>query len=123
MSSRELGPEWVLSAFLQNAEARGQDDVSELAIVAAVCGRGFRRTRAKSWQTKRPMTRWFCDGCVGVGTAIRRKNHASVKWKRPADTEPGGLSLRSLSPSLQSLPEAGTQKARDGGISSAGPRS
>ena len=34
MSSRELGPEWVLSAFLQNAEARGQDDVSELAIVA-----------------------------------------------------------------------------------------
>ena len=34
MSSRELGPEWVLSAFLQNAEARGQDDISELAIVA-----------------------------------------------------------------------------------------
>ena len=34
MSSRELGPEWVLSAFLANAEARGQDDVSELAIVA-----------------------------------------------------------------------------------------
>ncbi len=34
MSSRELGPEWVLSAFLANAEAWGQDDVSELAIVA-----------------------------------------------------------------------------------------
>ena len=34
MSSRELGPEWVLSAFLQNTEARGHDDVSELAIVA-----------------------------------------------------------------------------------------
>ena len=34
MSSRELGPEWVLSAFLPNAGARGQDDVSELALVA-----------------------------------------------------------------------------------------
>ena len=34
MSSRELGPEWVLSAFLTNAEAWGQDDVSELALVA-----------------------------------------------------------------------------------------
>jgi len=34
MSSRELGPEWVLSAFLSSAEARSQDDVSELAIVA-----------------------------------------------------------------------------------------
>lgn len=34
MSGRELGPEWVLSAFLQNAEARGQGDISELAIVA-----------------------------------------------------------------------------------------
>jgi len=34
MSSRELGPEWVLSAFLATAEAWGQDDVSELAIVA-----------------------------------------------------------------------------------------
>ncbi len=34
MSSRELGPEWVLSAFLSSADARSQDDVSELAIVA-----------------------------------------------------------------------------------------
>jgi len=34
MSSRELGPEWVLSAFLPIAGARGHDDVSELAIVA-----------------------------------------------------------------------------------------
>jgi len=34
MSSRELGPEWVLSAFLPNAGAQGPDDVSELAIVA-----------------------------------------------------------------------------------------
>ena len=34
MSSRELGPEWVLSAFLSNTGRRSQDDVSELAIVA-----------------------------------------------------------------------------------------
>ena len=34
MSSRELGPEWVLSEFLANAEAWDQDDIGELAIVA-----------------------------------------------------------------------------------------
>ena len=34
MSSREMGPEWVLSAFLVNAEAWDQDDIGELAIVA-----------------------------------------------------------------------------------------
>jgi DNA-directed RNA polymerase specialized sigma24 family protein len=34
MSRRELGPEWVLSDFLANAEAWDQDDIGELAIVA-----------------------------------------------------------------------------------------
>jgi DNA-directed RNA polymerase specialized sigma24 family protein len=34
MSSRELSPEWVLSAFLSNTGRLGQDQVSELAIVA-----------------------------------------------------------------------------------------
>jgi DNA-directed RNA polymerase specialized sigma24 family protein len=34
MSSRELSPEWVLSAFLSNTRRPGQDHVSELAIVA-----------------------------------------------------------------------------------------
>ena len=34
MSSRELGPEWVLSDFLANAEAWDQDDIGELAIAA-----------------------------------------------------------------------------------------
>ena len=31
MSRRELGPEWVLSDFLANAEAWDQDDIGELA--------------------------------------------------------------------------------------------
>ena len=124
MSSRELGPEWVLSAFLQNAEARGQDDISELAIVAC---RLWPRIQAHA---RKELTNKTSDDTMVLATGvwesvllIRRKNHASVKWKRPADTEPGGLSLRSLSPSLQSRPEAGTQKTRDGRISSAGPRS
>jgi DNA-directed RNA polymerase specialized sigma24 family protein len=34
MSSRELNPEWVLSAFLSNTGRLNQDHVSELAIVA-----------------------------------------------------------------------------------------
>ncbi len=34
MSSRELSPEWVLSAFLSNTGRPSQDHVSELAIVA-----------------------------------------------------------------------------------------
>lgn len=34
MSSRELSPEWVLSAFLSNTGQRSQDQVSGLAIVA-----------------------------------------------------------------------------------------
>jgi|SRR5271169_2024292 len=34
MSSRELGPEWVLSEFLANADAWDQDDIGELANVA-----------------------------------------------------------------------------------------
>ena len=34
MSRRELGPEWVLSDFLANAEAWDLDDIGELAIVA-----------------------------------------------------------------------------------------
>ena len=40
MSSRELGPEWVLSDFLANAEAWDQDDIGELAIVARLAKKG-----------------------------------------------------------------------------------
>jgi hypothetical protein len=105
MSSRELGPEWVLSAFLQNAEARGQDDVSELAIVAC---RLWPRIQAHA---RKELTNKTSDDTMVLATGvwesvllIRRENHASVKWKRPANTEPGGLSLRSLSPSLSIAP-------------------
>jgi hypothetical protein len=34
MSSRELGPEWVLSASLANAEAWGQDDIGSRRLAS-----------------------------------------------------------------------------------------
>ena len=58
MSSRELGPEWVLSASLANAEAWSQDDVSELAIVARRLWPRVQAHARKELTNKRPMTRW-----------------------------------------------------------------
>jgi DNA-directed RNA polymerase specialized sigma24 family protein len=64
MSSRESGPEWVLSAFLQNTEARGQDDVSELAIVAR---RLWPRVQAHA---RKELTNKTCDDAMALATDV-----------------------------------------------------
>ena len=64
MSSRELGPEWVLSTFLANAEARSQDDVSELAIVARRLWPRIQAHARKELINKRP------DDAIALATEV-----------------------------------------------------
>jgi hypothetical protein len=89
MSSRELSPEWVLSAFLSNTRRPGQDHVSELAIVA-------RRLwpRVQSHARKELADEGFDDAIVfghrrlGGTTAICRENHAALRGQEAAASEP-----------------------------------
>ena len=64
MSSRELGPEWVLSAFLANAEAWGQDDVSELAIVARRLWPGVQA------HARKELTNKTADDAIALATEV-----------------------------------------------------
>jgi len=64
MSSRELGPEWVLSEFLANAEAWDQDDIGELAIVAR---RLWPRVQAHA---RKELTNKTCDDAMALATDV-----------------------------------------------------
>jgi DNA-directed RNA polymerase specialized sigma24 family protein len=64
MSSREMGPEWVLSASLANAEARGQDDVSELAIVARRLWPGVQA------HARKELTNRTSDDAIALATGV-----------------------------------------------------
>lgn len=64
MSSREMGPEWVLSASLANAEAWGQDDLSELAIAARRLWPRVQAQARKELINKRP------DDAIAVATDV-----------------------------------------------------
>ena len=64
MSSREWGPEWVLSASLANAEAWGHDDISELAIVARRLWPRVQAHARKELINKRP------DDAIALATDV-----------------------------------------------------
>src|SRR5208282_3178339 len=64
MSSRELGPEWVLSEFLANAEAWDQDDIGELAIVAC---RLWPRIQAHA---RKELTNKTSDDTMALATGV-----------------------------------------------------
>ena len=64
MSSRELGPEWVLSASLANAEAWGQDEVSELAIVARRLWPGVQA------HARKELTNRTSDDAIALATEV-----------------------------------------------------
>lgn len=64
MSSRELGPEWVLSALLPNAEAGSHDDVSELAIVARLLWPGVQA------HARKELTNKTSDDAMALATEV-----------------------------------------------------
>jgi RNA polymerase sigma factor (sigma-70 family) len=64
MSSRELGPEWVLSASLAKAEAWDQDDLSELAIVARRLWPGVQA------HARKELTNKTSDDAIALATEV-----------------------------------------------------
>jgi RNA polymerase sigma factor (sigma-70 family) len=64
MSSRELGPEWVLSASLAKAEAWDQDDLSELAVVARRLWPGVQA------HARKELTNRTSDDAIALATEV-----------------------------------------------------
>ena len=118
MSSRELGPEWVLSRFI-SPTAGHQDEISELVVVAR---RLWPRIQALAHREQQEKT---SDEALGSGhggmggcIAVCRENNPAIQPEKLANKEHRSLSCRRLPPSVQPRSKKRAQKTGDNTVSS-----
>jgi hypothetical protein len=106
MSSRQLGPEWVLSRFISPVGA-AQDEISELVVVAR---RLWPRIQVHA---RREDPEENSDEALILATEVCRENSPASKPEELANKKHGSLSFRCLPPQVQSRPKKGASATRD----------
>ena len=113
MSSRELGPEWVLSRFISPV-GDAQDEINELVIVARrLWPRIQKHARREQPEKNSDEALGFGHGGMGGRVAVRRENSPAIQSEKLANKEHGSLSFRCVPPQVQPCSKKGAPTTRD----------